>query len=127
MLSQASKQALLSFFETLRIEVGSDIDIRVITPGLVDTRLTKEEVLEETNAQWVPKISANSCAKAIVDSTKRGDKYLTVPSWMKTILLWKTLCPEVTNSIMNFLFIYWPNISSKRGEVISQHWFYSTY
>ncbi|KAI3820655.1 hypothetical protein L1987_08203 [Smallanthus sonchifolius] len=43
----ASKEALLSFFETLRIEVGSDIDITVITPGLVGTRLTDEELLEE--------------------------------------------------------------------------------
>ncbi|KAM0018718.1 putative 11-beta-hydroxysteroid dehydrogenase [Helianthus debilis subsp. tardiflorus] len=122
----ASKGALLSFFETLRIEVGSDIDITVVTPGLVDTRLANKERLEEENALWVPRISAKTCAKAIVSNTKHGDKYLTVPSWMKTMLLWKTLCPEIVNSIANFVFIYWPKISSKRSK-ISQLGFYPTY
>ncbi|XP_076909807.1 11-beta-hydroxysteroid dehydrogenase-like 2 [Bidens hawaiensis] len=120
----ASKEALLSFFETLRIEVSSDVDITVVTPGLVETRLASEEQLEESNALWVPKISAKTCAKAIVSSTKRGDKYLTVPSWMRTTLLWKTLCPEILNSAVNFVFITWPKISSKRSK-ISQLGFYS--
>ncbi|KAL8243980.1 hypothetical protein R6Q59_010238 [Mikania micrantha] len=110
----ASKEALLSFFETLRIEVGSDIDIRVITPGLVATRLTNEELLKESNAHWVPAISPRTCAKAIVSSTKREEKYLTVPSWAKTLLIWKLVCPEILNSIMNFVFVTWPKITSKR-------------
>ncbi|XP_076923541.1 11-beta-hydroxysteroid dehydrogenase-like 3 [Bidens hawaiensis] len=120
----ASKEALLSFFENLRIEVGSDVDITVVTPGLVETQLAREEQLEESNALWVPKISAKTCAKAIVSSMKRGDKYLTVPSWMKTMLLWKTLCPEILNSVANFVFVAWPKISSKRSK-ISQLGFYS--
>lgn len=47
MVSQASKAALLSFFETLRTEVSSDIDITVVTPGMVETSLTNPELLEE--------------------------------------------------------------------------------
>ncbi|KAJ0578449.1 putative 11-beta-hydroxysteroid dehydrogenase [Helianthus annuus] len=101
----ASKEALLSFFETLRIEVGSNIGITVVTPGLVGTRLTNVERLEEANALWIPRLSVKKCAEAIVSSAKREDKYLTVPSWTKTIFLWKILCPEIVNSIMNFVFI----------------------
>ncbi|GJR70960.1 11-beta-hydroxysteroid dehydrogenase-like protein 2 [Tanacetum coccineum] len=71
----ASKAAVLSFFETLRIEVGSDVGITVITPGMVETSLVSHEWVQESNAEWIPKISAKTCAKAIIDSTKRGDKY----------------------------------------------------
>ncbi|XP_076881646.1 11-beta-hydroxysteroid dehydrogenase-like 6 [Bidens hawaiensis] len=78
---RASKEALLGFFETLRNEVGSDVDITVVTPGLVGTRLTNEELLKEANALWVPRLSAVTCAKAIVSSSKRGDKYLIMPLW----------------------------------------------
>ncbi|KAK1407166.1 hypothetical protein QVD17_38779 [Tagetes erecta] len=112
----ASKEALLSFFETLRIEVGSEIDISVITPGLVGTRLTNKEHTEKANAQWVPKLSVEACAKAIVSSAKRGDKYMTAPSWAKTLFLWKMLCPEILNYIMHFAFISWPKILSKRNN-----------
>ncbi|KAI3688649.1 hypothetical protein L2E82_46380 [Cichorium intybus] len=103
----ASKAALLSFFETLRIEVGSDVDISIVTPGMVETSLTDKDWLEEGNALWIPQISAQRCAKAIVGSTKRGDKYFTEPSWMKMVLFWKMFCPEILNSIMNFVFITW--------------------
>ncbi|XP_023766461.1 11-beta-hydroxysteroid dehydrogenase-like 2 [Lactuca sativa] len=112
----ASKAALLSFFETLRIEVGSYVDILVVTPGMVETNLTDKDWLEEGNASWIPKISAQRCAKAIVNSTKRGDKYFTEPSWMKMVLLWKTFCPEILDSIMNFVFIIWPQISQKEKK-----------
>nr|XP_043608179.1 11-beta-hydroxysteroid dehydrogenase-like 2 [Erigeron canadensis] len=113
----ASKAAVLSFFETLRIEVGSDVDIRVVTPGMIETSLTNEEWLKEANALWIPRTSAKRCAEKIVKSTKRGDRYFTVPSWMKTIYLWKILCPEIVNSIMNFLFICWPKIFSKKSKI----------
>lgn len=71
-------------------------------------------------------ISANRCAKAIVNSTKRGDKYFTTPSWMKTVLLWKELCPEIFNPIVKFLFISWPTIYAKKSK-ITQLKFNSTY
>ncbi|PWA46723.1 glucose/ribitol dehydrogenase [Artemisia annua] len=43
----ASKAAALSFFETLRIEVGSDVGITVITPGMVETSLVSDEWVQE--------------------------------------------------------------------------------
>ncbi|CAI9283750.1 unnamed protein product [Lactuca saligna] len=48
----ASKAALLSFYETLRIEFGSDVDILVVTPGMVETNLTDKDWLEEVLAKF---------------------------------------------------------------------------
>ncbi|KAI3673621.1 hypothetical protein L6452_39745 [Arctium lappa] len=112
----ASKAALHSFFETLRMELGSNIEITVVTPGLVKTSLTDHQWLKEGNAKWIPMISAERCAKAIVDSTKRRDKNLTEPAWMKTLLLWKIFCPEILNMTFNFVFLTWPKISSRKAR-----------
>lgn len=49
MVWQASKAAVLSFFETLRMEVGSDVDISVVTPGMVETSLANKKWLEEVH------------------------------------------------------------------------------
>jgi hypothetical protein len=39
--------------------------------------------------------STERCAKAIVDSACRGDRYLVEPSWARITFLMKVLCPEV--------------------------------
>jgi len=39
--------------------------------------------------------STERCAKAIVDSACRGDRYLVEPSWARITFLIKVLCPEV--------------------------------
>ncbi|XP_071703925.1 11-beta-hydroxysteroid dehydrogenase-like 3 [Rutidosis leptorrhynchoides] len=113
----ASKAALLSFFETLKIEVDSAINITIVTPGIVETRLSNEKWLREGCAWWIPRLTPEMCAKEIMSCIKRGDKTCTVPSWMKTIFLWKMLCPEIFNRIMTFLFISWPKISSKKNRI----------
>jgi len=38
---QASKAAIISFFETLRMEVGCTIAITIATPGLIKTDLSR--------------------------------------------------------------------------------------
>lgn len=38
---QASKAAISQFFETLRIELGQDIKITLVTPGFVESELTQ--------------------------------------------------------------------------------------
>ncbi|XP_024976338.1 11-beta-hydroxysteroid dehydrogenase-like 2 [Cynara cardunculus var. scolymus] len=112
----ASKTALVSFFETLKMELDSEVDITIVTPGLVDSNLTEEKWMEEANVKWAPTVSVERCVKAIVNSTKCGDKYVVEPPWMMTVLLWKILCPEIFNWVMNFLFVTWPNISSKKAR-----------
>ncbi|XP_028766264.1 11-beta-hydroxysteroid dehydrogenase-like 4A [Neltuma alba] len=71
----ASKAAMISFFESLRAEFGSDIGITIVTPGPV-----KSEMIDPKT--W-PVESAERCAEAIVKSTCRGDFYLIEPSWFR--------------------------------------------
>ncbi|XP_074331512.1 11-beta-hydroxysteroid dehydrogenase A-like isoform X2 [Apium graveolens] len=49
----ATKAALISFFETLRVEVGSEIGITIVTPGLVDSEITDNKFMSKWNLwQW---------------------------------------------------------------------------
>ncbi|KAE8694537.1 11-beta-hydroxysteroid dehydrogenase-like 6 [Hibiscus syriacus] len=103
----ASKAALISFYEAMRIELGTQIGITIVTPGFIDTEMTegkclsKEGTLEvdremrDVQVNVMPVETAERCAKAIVESACRGDKYLTVPSWMHTTVLWRVFFPEM--------------------------------
>ncbi|KAJ0051958.1 hypothetical protein Pint_01218 [Pistacia integerrima] len=72
----ASKAAIISFYETLRTEIGWEIGITI---GL----------------GFIPMETKEECAKAIVKSACRGDKYLVEPSWVRVLFLFKAVCPEV--------------------------------
>ncbi|KAL8113954.1 hypothetical protein AgCh_021019 [Apium graveolens] len=71
--AMATKAALISFFETLRIEVGSEIGISIVTPGMIGSELTNDEFLSKTNARFVPLESVEGSAQAIVNGTRCGD------------------------------------------------------
>ncbi|KAI5562981.1 hypothetical protein BDE02_15G086600 [Populus trichocarpa] len=91
----ASKAAITSFYETLRAEFGSDIRITIVTPGVVDSEMTQGDFLSKGQMDFVLAESTERCAKAIVDSACRGDRYLVEPSWTRITFLMKVLCPEV--------------------------------
>ncbi|KAJ6869268.1 hypothetical protein NC651_034123 [Populus alba x Populus x berolinensis] len=91
----ASKAAITSFYETLRAEVGSDIGITIVTPGVVESEMSQGDFLSKAQLEFVPAESTERCAKAIVDSACRGDGYLIEPSWARMSFLLKVLCPEV--------------------------------
>ncbi|KAK4575814.1 hypothetical protein RGQ29_026670 [Quercus rubra] len=109
----ASKAALISFFETLRTEFGQDIGITIVTPGNVVSEMTQGELFSEVQANWIPIETTEGCAKAILDSTRSGGMYLTEPSWMKAGFWVKTLCPEVFEWCFHSLFVSWPWTSKK--------------
>lgn len=46
MFSQASKAALFTMFETLRVELGSVVNITIVTPGFIESELTQGKFLE---------------------------------------------------------------------------------
>lgn len=46
-LLQASKAAVTSFFETLRVEIGRDVGITIVTPGLTESEMTQGKFLTE--------------------------------------------------------------------------------
>ncbi|KAL1089957.1 hypothetical protein V6Z11_D07G056300 [Gossypium hirsutum] len=113
----ASKAALISFYETLRIEFGTRIGITIVKPGFIDTEMTegkflsKEGRLEvdremrDVQVSLMPVESVEKCAKAIVESARRGDRCLTVPSWMETTILWKVFCPEIMDGWNRFMIL----------------------
>lgn len=44
---QASKAAVISFFETLRVELGSEVGITIVTPGLIESEITQGKFLNK--------------------------------------------------------------------------------
>ncbi|KAI4336346.1 hypothetical protein L6164_014883 [Bauhinia variegata] len=69
----ASKAAVISFFETLRIELGWAIGITIITPGVIRTPLATAQTEAMGRMGFIPMETASECAKAIVESASRGD------------------------------------------------------
>ncbi|KAJ4728819.1 11-beta-hydroxysteroid dehydrogenase [Melia azedarach] len=103
----ASKAAMLQFFETLRVELAPDVDITIVTPGFIESELTQgkfftregkievDQELTDVQVGTIPVQPVSSCAKSIVNSACRGDRYLTEPSWFKITYWVKVLCPEL--------------------------------
>lgn len=63
----------------------------------------------------VPIEMAGRCAKAIVNSACRGDKYLTWPPWVGTTFFIKTLCPEVVDWFNRWYLITDPGVPSTQA------------
>ncbi|OMO55085.1 Short-chain dehydrogenase/reductase SDR [Corchorus olitorius] len=103
----ASSAAMSAFFESLRVEFGSDIGITIATPGYIESEITmgkylkKEGELEvqqdlrDAQVGFMPVGSVSGCARAIENSACRGDRYVTEPSWFSVTFLWKLFFPEV--------------------------------
>ncbi|XP_028765465.1 11-beta-hydroxysteroid dehydrogenase 1B-like [Neltuma alba] len=113
----ASKAALVSMYETLRVEVGSDIGITIVTPGYIESEITKgkylmgegrvevDQDLRDVEVSAVPVGSASGCAEAIVKSVARGDRYLTVPGWFRMSYVVKVLCPELVEWGLRLMYM----------------------
>ncbi|XP_071712084.1 11-beta-hydroxysteroid dehydrogenase A-like [Rutidosis leptorrhynchoides] len=105
-LYNASKAALAQFYETMRVEFGSDVKITIVTPGFIESELTQGKFLSHEGKTIVdydardmqvnlsPVEKVESCARAIVKQAIRGDRYVTEPSWMKMSYMWKVMWPE---------------------------------
>ncbi|KAL4012366.1 hypothetical protein IC575_029466 [Cucumis melo] len=113
----ATKAALKSMFETLRVELAPDIGITIVTPGFVESELTKGKALyshgtievhqdvRDALIGAIPVETVEACAKAIVRSVCRGDRYLTEPSWYNSVYYMKVFCPEVLEWFYR-IFVY---------------------
>ncbi|XP_061373773.1 11-beta-hydroxysteroid dehydrogenase A-like [Gastrolobium bilobum] len=126
----ASKAALMSLYETLRVEVGCDVGITIVTPGYIESELTKgkfllpegkmgvDQDLRDVEVSVVPVGSVSGCAEAIVNSTLRGDRYVTVPAWFKMTYVVKVLCPELME--WNFRMLYKTAPGTPAKEALSK-------
>ncbi|KAJ4843087.1 hypothetical protein Tsubulata_019150 [Turnera subulata] len=116
----ASKAAMFTFYETLRVELGSDVDVLIVTPGYIESELTKGKVLKkegrmevdqelrDVQVSTVPVETTHGCAKAIVNSACRGDKYLTEPTWFNVFWMWKMFCPGVIEWAYRLFYVTRP-------------------
>ncbi|OWM65507.1 hypothetical protein CDL15_Pgr009097 [Punica granatum] len=116
----ASKAALSSMFETLRVELGPEIGITIVTPGFIESELTRgkywsregklevDRDMRDVLVGMMPVGLAEGCAKSIVNSACRGDRYLTEPSWFKATYLWKVFCPELVEWSYRMMFLASP-------------------
>ncbi|XP_074315125.1 11-beta-hydroxysteroid dehydrogenase A-like [Silene latifolia] len=112
----ASKAAMLAFFETLRVELGSDIKITIVTPGIIESEFTKGKVLTESGMKVdqelrdvqvnaIPVGTVEGTARSIVNRVCRGERYVTEPAWFRMTYLLKIFCPEVLEWTYRLLFL----------------------
>ncbi|KAM3221890.1 11-beta-hydroxysteroid dehydrogenase-like 6 [Capsicum annuum] len=116
----ASKAALISFFETLRVELGTQIGITIVTPGLVESELTKgkfltpegklevDQVMRDVEMSVTPILPVEKCTRSIGRSACRGDNYLTEPPWFKTLFIYVLFFPEVVDLFERWFLIPGP-------------------
>ncbi|XP_078171728.1 11-beta-hydroxysteroid dehydrogenase 1A-like [Carex rostrata] len=105
----ASKAAMIRFYETLRSEMGSQIKITILIPGYVVSELTKGKALQkggqveinedarDTQVGIFPVGQTKKLAQIAIDSACRGEEYVTWPDWYKPFHLLMSLAPEIIN------------------------------
>lgn len=59
--------------------------------------------------------SVEGCAKAIVNSVCRGDRYLTEPAWFGVTYIWKVFCPELLEWGYRLMYVTRPGSSAKEA------------
>lgn len=59
--------------------------------------------------------SVEGCAKAIVNSVCRGDRYLTEPEWFGVTYIWKVFCPELLEWGYRLMYVTRPGSSAKEA------------
>ncbi|KAK3035855.1 hypothetical protein RJ639_032992 [Escallonia herrerae] len=115
----ASKAALVSYYESLRLELAPTITVSIVTLGYIDTEMIKgkhesKEATAEPEANSglgaaigkdFPVMSVEPCAKAIVNGTCRGDTYITEPQFIRVLFLLKYLCPELMDWFLHKLLL----------------------
>ncbi|KAJ9568541.1 hypothetical protein OSB04_004507 [Centaurea solstitialis] len=113
----ASKAAVISFYESLRIELGSDVGITIVTPGLTELEMTKGKMLNkdgeivvdqemrDAEMSIVPIVRVAPSAMAIVDGACRGDSYLAEPPWVQSTIWWVAFLPEVVQWLNRWFLV----------------------
>ncbi|XP_074316532.1 11-beta-hydroxysteroid dehydrogenase 1A-like [Silene latifolia] len=113
----ASKAAMASFYETLRVEVGSDIHVTLVTPGLFESEITKGKHLSREGLMNVdplqrdvvvslfPMETTERCAKVVINSACRGQRYVTTPAWYRVSYWWRVFWPELVELVFRLFYV----------------------
>ncbi|KAI3698555.1 hypothetical protein L2E82_42193 [Cichorium intybus] len=114
----ASKAALISFYESLRFEVSPTVTITILTLGFIETNLITAKYLTSAAgaplrkdfSSVLPTMGAEACAIAIVDGVCKGATSITEPRFMKALYLMKFFFPELHRF---YLSMFFPSKSQK--------------
>ncbi|CAI9113132.1 OLC1v1013675C1 [Oldenlandia corymbosa var. corymbosa] len=113
----ASKAALVQFFDTLRVEFGPDIGVTIATPGWIESEMTQgkfvgkhgelelDPEMRDVQISLMPVERVDECAKAIVRGACRGHRYITEPQWFKYTYFWKVFAPELMEYLYRIMFV----------------------
>ncbi|GAB4824689.1 hypothetical protein Ancab_007554 [Ancistrocladus abbreviatus] len=117
-LYSATKAAMVSFFEILRVELEPAIKITIVAPGIIESEMTQGKLLSKDGETKVdekmkdflirskiPILKTEEFAKAVVKSACRGDRYLIQPLWWKPLYYFKLFCPEILEHIYRVVTI----------------------
>ncbi|KAL6874371.1 hypothetical protein ACP4OV_013391 [Aristida adscensionis] len=103
----ASKAAALNFYDTLRMELGGDIRITEVVPGLVESEITKGKMLTKEGEMKVdqderdailgptPAQRVDDFARTVVRDVCRGARYVFEPRWYMGVYLLRVCFPEL--------------------------------
>lgn len=114
----ASKYALIGFFETLRLELQSKrsgVSISIVCPGFVQTEITggggigrdgKPIGVDPTSKKSMPLpvITAEQCADDIISAVSKRTPLLITPYWYKPIYFLRKLFPNTIDRLIIKLF-----------------------
>ncbi|XP_071695625.1 11-beta-hydroxysteroid dehydrogenase-like 4A [Rutidosis leptorrhynchoides] len=108
----ASKAALIAFYEALRFEVSPTITITILTLGFINTDIITAKYsthgagvhLRKDIRAMFPSMEAEPCTKAILDGVCKGATAITEPRFMKATFLINCLFPGLRSYYFNNLF-----------------------
>lgn len=130
----ASKAAVIRFYETLRAELGSEVKITILTLGYVASELTQGKVLQKGGEFGIneevrdvqvgpfPVGYTEKCAEVVVDSACRGDKYVTWPCWYGAFHMLMCVAPEIVNWFSRFLYMSNSNKKTLSQRIVEVAW-----
>ncbi|KAM0027061.1 putative 11-beta-hydroxysteroid dehydrogenase [Helianthus debilis subsp. tardiflorus] len=105
----ASKAALISFYESLRFEVSPTITITILTLGYIQTNFITAKY--SSNGVGVrlrkslPTMDAEPCVKVVVvDGILKGATFITEPRFNKALFLIQFLFPQLHQFYFNMYF-----------------------
>ncbi|XP_040385106.1 11-beta-hydroxysteroid dehydrogenase A-like [Oryza brachyantha] len=126
----ASKGAVIRFYETLRAELGSHVRVTILTPGYVVSNLTMgkgiqkdghvgiDEQARDINVGPLPVGKTEMLAKVVVAAVRRGDYYVTWPGWYWPFHMVMCAAPELVDWFSRAFYV--SKSSDHGGAALSQ-------
>eukprot|EP00850_Spirogloea_muscicola_P019480 SM000191S05229 [mRNA] locus=s191:135635:137476:+ [translate_table: standard] len=113
----AAKGAELNFFETLRAEVGNEVNMTIVFPGWTESDMSAGKFVKDEGGLQVNKEQRNmhigptpaedavTVARAIVSGATRKLRYVRIPEWYTTFFFYRLLAPELVEAAFRLVYL----------------------